>query len=286
MKREPSSYDSLENNHPLCISPSSHSFEIETPVIHPSHSSIFFTSIMKHINQIGVFVSASPQSTKTMEPCPPKDTTVSNITWCNMSIWNIHHIQPSKIVNKHISIFIHIFIMIVFEIYFYFNYVVNIERKEFLDKIKSYIRKIDTRVSTIAIMIYTPDLETTETNLYQNYLTAIQTQERTKHKLIFLSCEIAGSVGCVILVLVIYAKYKRIQLKWKSILYENIAMFILLGLFEYIFFTHVILQYNPITDQELEYRIYTSVLQHYPHIFNQTIPNGNQNSPIIYTKLL
>lgn len=283
MKREPSSYDSLENNHPLCISPSSHSFEIETPVIHPSHSSSFITSTLQNINKIVFFVSASPQSSTTMEPCPPKDTT---ITWCNLSIWNIHPIQFSKIVNKHISIFIHIFIMIVFEIYFYFNYVVNIERQEFLDKIKSYIRKMDTRVSSIAIMIYTPDLETTETNLYQNYITAIQTQQQIKHKLIFLSCEIAGSVGCVILILVIYAKYKHIQLKWKSILYENIAMFMLLGLFEYIFFTHVILQYNPITDQELEYRIYTSVLQHYPHIFNQTIPNDKQNSPIIYTKLL
>jgi hypothetical protein len=161
--------------------------------------------------------------------------------------------------------------MIVFEVYFYFNYVVNIERKEFLDKIKSYIRKLNTRVSTIAIMIYTPDLEKSESSLYQNYINAIQSQTRIRNKLVFLSCEIAGSVGSVVIILLIYAKCKNIQVKWKSILYENMAMFILLGLFEYIFFTHVILKYNPITDQELEYQIYISILQHYPHIFNQTL---------------
>ena len=166
--------------------------------------------------------------------------------------------------------------MIVFEIYFYFNYVVNIERKEFLDKINSYIGMLNKYKSNVAISLYitTQEIDNIKQQLYQNYLNAINHQERMAYRLLFLSCEIAGAVGTIVLLLILYAKYKRMPIKWKSIIYENISMFALLGLFEYIFFTHVILQYNPLTDQELEYYIFNDFLQYYQ-------PQNISNIPII-----
>ena len=66
----------------------------------------------------------------------------SKIYCCLIKLYNccgFNKINFVEIINKFLSIFLHIFIMVVFEIYFYFNYVVQIEKNEFINKINSYL---------------------------------------------------------------------------------------------------------------------------------------------------
>lgn len=58
-------------------------------------------------------------------------------------IKNCYSNHKLGVVNKMLSISVHIFIMIIFEIYFYFNYVMHIEKNEFMGKINSYISELN-----------------------------------------------------------------------------------------------------------------------------------------------
>ena len=55
----------------------------------------------------------------------------------------------------------------------------------------------------------------------------------------------------------------RIQkyIHWNHIIIENLLMFLLLGIFEYLFFTHIIMSYTPISDEEIRYLLYNNVEQ-------------------------
>ena len=49
--------------------------------------------------------------------------------------------------------------------------------------------------------------------------------------------------------------YDRTKIKWRWIFVENLLMFLFLGIFEYFFFTTIIMNYNLITDSEIKYYI-------------------------------
>jgi hypothetical protein len=57
-------------------------------------------------------------------------------------------------------------------------------------------------------------------------------------------------VGSIFISVIIYGK-KEVKINW--VLFENILLFLFLGLYEYIFFNLIILKYNPITDGEIQY---------------------------------
>ena len=49
------------------------------------------------------------------------------------------------------------------------------------------------------------------------------------------------------------AIYHRKIIEWYWIIIENLLMFFLLGIFEYLFFINIVLKYDPITNDELKY---------------------------------
>lgn len=164
-----------------------------------------------------------------------------------------------EFINKMFSISIHIFIMSIFEIYFYFGYVINIEREKFITQIIAYSSQIKTQIEKIPIQKRKITLfifAKTEETLYENYMQASKAQEKKLNELLYLSCKMSGIIGVFVLFFfalnAVYCKH----LKWKTIFFENVAMFASLGAFEYMFFTQVILMYNPITDAEVEYIVY------------------------------
>ncbi len=174
-----------------------------------------------------------------------------------------------EILNKCLSISIHVFIMSVFEIYFYFHYVVVIEKEKFLEQIIKYTSKINSQLESKPVYrkIYTMYLSTQSENaLYENYVSSIAEQNRKMHDLLYLSCKMSGIIGVFVLFFFfLNAIYCR-HLKWKTIIIENVVMFASLGVFEYMFFTNVVLCYNPITDAELQYIVYTQFI--YNHTTN------------------
>jgi hypothetical protein len=164
---------------------------------------------------------------------------------------------------KVLTILTHVLIMISFEIYFYFNYVIIIERKLFLEKINSYFDQINKNYDdtdnvykeSISYLITNYDSE----YLHEQYEDAISEQNKNLYHLLkislFMLCIILVLFLCALINALIYMKY----IHWLNIFIENVCMFILLGIFEYLFFNYVILQYTPISDEELQYIMYNNM---------------------------
>lgn len=164
-----------------------------------------------------------------------------------------YHIE---FINVSLCVLLHVFIMIVFEIYFYFNYVIEIERAAFLDKIDDYFRKTQKYQHPEPILALYPDAYNNWLNtLYADYMSSKSAQAALLHHLLQKACEMGGAFGIVLVANVFLALYYYKQIRWKTIMAENVAMLGLLGFFEYLFFTHIIMNYNPISDAELEYII-------------------------------
>lgn len=187
-----------------------------------------------------------------------------------IKIYEYFNFNKIKLLNKLLSIFLHIFIMIVFEIYFYFNYVVEIEKNEFLNKIKTYLHEfennIDLNTEQKKIIVNILKLQYNGTfmeYLYNEYIKSLKQQNKLLHKLFIRSCSLGSGIGFILIALIVLSIYNKKKIKWNSILFENIIMFILLGIFEYLFFINIILNYNPITDAEVKYFVAKSLVNYF-----------------------
>lgn len=164
-----------------------------------------------------------------------------------------------KILEKFISISLHILIMIIFEIYFYFNYVIIIEKNLFIQKINNYLKNIDNLdlnnyEKSLLYNLLNKDTNLLDT-LYNNYLNSLNKNNILITQLIYKSSFYASIVGIFFLFFLFIGIYYRKKIKWKWIIWENIMMLVFLGLFEYFFFFNIILKYNPINDDEIKYLI-------------------------------
>jgi hypothetical protein len=62
-------------------------------------------------------------------------------------------------------------------------------------------------------------------------------------------------VGCLsglLVITAVYIKLRRIEIKWRSIILENVAMVLMLALYELMFFNTIIYPYHPISTEEIE----------------------------------
>ena len=183
----------------------------------------------------------------------------------------INKINKIEILNKFLTICLHVFIMIVFEIYFYFNYVILIEKESFLEELQTYINQLNTiplnsiqksSIKNILVSIqfeygYFIDL------LYKQYIDSEESQKKILHKLLIKACTMAGIVGIILICLFLFELLKRKKIKWNWILIENLLMFVFLGIFEYFFFTNIIMGYNPITDAEIKYYVANGLIKYF-----------------------
>lgn len=165
-----------------------------------------------------------------------------------------------EIANKHLSIFLHVALMISFEIFFYFNYIVYIERNELTRKIKTYfeqIKSIETSEEIIAIDFFvdTDEFKNFYAKLYADYIQSSEEQKKQLHELIRKACYIGIPFYVFFVVFLVYGICRRRKIKWSWVVYENISMFLCLGVFEYLFFTGIVLQYNPLSDAEIKYYV-------------------------------
>ncbi len=194
----------------------------------------------------------------------PKQTKWQKIT-------NWYFTNKATVINKMLSISIHIFIMVMFEIYFYFNYVIYLEKDEFMGKIHSYIGELDQiqlspiQKKAIGNLIMSNSAQVTAT-LYAEYTESLLEQSRLKKELLILSYKMAGVVGTVGFFFLAWGLLNWREIRWKGIIIDNVLMFLLLGTFEYMFFSNVILHYTPVTDGEIKYTMYTGLVDY----FNQT----------------
>jgi hypothetical protein len=161
--------------------------------------------------------------------------------------------------NKLISVFFHIFLMSVFEIFFYFFFIVKIEKELFLEKLMMYNEKIYEKYNDnvspeehaiISNTIYNLFNDKILKDLKNNYEEDMYQQKILFNMLLNKAIILSTIIGSIFISTIIFGR-KEIKINW--VLFENILLFLFLGLYEYIFFNIIILKYNPITDGEIEY---------------------------------
>lgn len=162
-----------------------------------------------------------------------------------------------EILNKSLSISIHILIMIIFEIYFFFDYVVNIENKTFIKKIGDTFKHFEIpTLNTIEVEILKKIIDNEDyilNDLYIQYINSKKNKNIILHNLFVKSCKMTIPVSVICLILSIASCFSIRDIKWKSVIFENIIMFLVLGIFEYYFFLNIILKYEPVTNEEIKY---------------------------------
>ena len=209
----------------------------------------------------------------------PKKKLLENETTCEyikglfIKIYNyfgLDKVNWMKIINTMISVCLHVFIMVIFEIYFYFNYVVWIEKESFLNEIDRYLGELDTIPLTLVqkdlikmiINLY-PNNSVLLDYLYNEYIKSLSEQKKLLGELLVKACMMGGIVGLFLLVFVLAGLIDRKKIEWKWILIENIFMFMFLGVFEYFFFMKIIMNYSPITDAEIKYYVAKEIFNYF-----------------------
>lgn len=166
-----------------------------------------------------------------------------------------------ELLNKLLSVFFHISIMISFEIFFYFNYIIFIEKNEFIKKINQYFSELynvnidENEKLAIDTFFASDSFQEFYNELYIKYKNSENEQKKIINNLILNSCLIGLAFYIIFIIVFICSFIKRKKIKWFWISFENILMFMFLGLFEYLFFTQIIMNYNPLSDDEIKYYI-------------------------------
>lgn len=198
----------------------------------------------------------------------------NNSEICLFTMFNknkiIKYENTVEIKNKLISVFFHIFLMSIFEIFFYFFFIVNIEKELFLEKLMIYNEKIYQKYNDnvspeediiISNIIYNLFNEKMLKDLKDNYDEDMYQQKILFKMLLNKAIILSTIIGTTFITTIIYGR-KEIKINW--VLFENILLFLFLGLYEYIFFNIIILKYNPITDGEIQYLFVCNIVS----IFN------------------
>ena len=171
---------------------------------------------------------------------------------------------------KGVSIFLHIFIMACFETYFYFHYVIKLEKKMLTDRINEYLNDVykyyinnlndkeDKYIDFLFKNFYKDDAENYLREQYEN---AKEENDLLMEQLMNFCYKLIGIIFCIFSFFTLFGFIYRISVKWRWIIIENIGMFGLLGLLEYVFLQNVILKYSPFSEEEIKYTIYNEMIK-------------------------
>ncbi len=191
-----------------------------------------------------------------------------NIEQPNIRVSKIHNFFFNKkmycIINQCLIIFLHIFLLSIFEPYFYFMYITKLEKEALFDIIDSYIFKLNNYYLLLDNNI---KIEISDNyNLISNFTEFLYmsnedliSQSIKKQELINKSIFISIQIFCVLLFFSIIGIIIRKHISIKYIILENIIMISLLAYYEYTFFNKIILNYDPISKSEINNYIISEI---------------------------
>ena len=161
-----------------------------------------------------------------------------------------------QIVEIFIKLLLHITMISIFETLFYFLYVSSLEDNGIVQTLNTFINGVVSQcrnLSPIQVDIVDAFLEP--------YINATQIIQQGNSEEIVrniynkeISIRAWIYVGCLfglLVINVVYIKLRRIEIKWYSIILENMAMVVLLALYELMFFNTIIYYYHPISADEI-----------------------------------
>ena len=178
------------------------------------------------------------------------------------------------VVNLILKFLFHIALISIFETVFFFVFVSSMEDSGILktvtvltDNIVYSCRNLTALEIDIADVLLEPLLNTTVIAQQANQML----QQRTAYNAsLFRNAWIyVGGFSALFLVGVAYAKKRRIRIRWRTLVLENLGLVFLLALYEYMFFSTVIFPFLPISGQEVANN-FVSELQSTCHLLNNT----------------
>lgn len=157
---------------------------------------------------------------------------------------------------RFLMFIIHLSLIALFEIIFFFNVISNYENSIFINLVKSFTNPLAQKCSTFTYQEKVGitdiiDILLNITTLGPNSDKALN--EKNEHNYKFLIYSWVYFVGLILLslILIAYNFLKKKKVKLIKIFIDNLLMIILLGSYEYLFFKTIILNYYVINNIEL-----------------------------------
>jgi hypothetical protein len=239
---------------------------INTPNSPDIHSFLYPTSLIKplYIDNNNILVIDSLNNYQELEPDNENNNLIKSQqknSFYSKFIYYLNKLIPSKnimiyVLKKLFMFMFHLTLISIFEIIFFFSIVSIVENKgiigiinNFFNQVpgmcnnmnyyqKEYFTNVFTSIVNITIVNENSIIASTNRIIYNNKL--------------FINAWIYFLIiiGIDILLLIIKIYYK-IKINLKKIILENIAMIVILGIYEYLFFKSIILLYKNISQDEL-----------------------------------
>lgn len=189
----------------------------------------------------------------------------------NLTYKSFHYKDRCEmILNKIMLFFIHLFLISAFELLFFFMFVTKSEDEAINSLFTSITGSVLGSVTSIC-----NTFNQTEKNVINNLINDVvngtsllnkanqQYLERVSYNKKLLTTGFiyffALFIINVFIVLINKIKFKR-KINYKGIILDNLVMISLLGLYEYIFFSNIVFQYETVTPNELIYNIYNNFI--------------------------
>jgi hypothetical protein len=160
------------------------------------------------------------------------------------------------IVEICVKLSFHIALISIFETLFFFFFVSSLEDSGIQKTVQMFIHDAVNTCSNLTsseIIIVDDVLEPyiNASTIYKE--AAIEYATRSAYNTILFNKAwiYVGSLSGLFVALILYTRIRKLALAWKKILLENLAMVILLALYEYMFFSTVISPYESISPQEI-----------------------------------
>lgn len=168
----------------------------------------------------------------------------------------VHWKYEKQIVEVFIKLLLHITLISIFETLFYFLYVSSLEDNGIIQTVNTFVNGASGQcqnLSPIEINIIDDILEPyiNATQIIEQGNTE-ELQRIVYNKRISLKAWMyVGILMGLFMVTSVYIKLRRIEIKWCGIIAENVAMVVLLALYELMFFNTIIYPYHPISTEEI-----------------------------------
>jgi hypothetical protein len=162
-----------------------------------------------------------------------------------------------RIVELLIKLLLHISLISVFETLFYFLYVSSLEDNGIETTVNTFINGAANECQNMTPL----QIELID-DLLEPYINASNVisngniEERSRilynNSISVRAWGYVGGVMGIFVLALVYVKLRKIEIKWKVVILENVAMVVLLALYELMFFNTIIYPYHPISTAEIE----------------------------------
>lgn len=161
-----------------------------------------------------------------------------------------------QFVETTLKLLIHITLISVFETLFYFFYVSALENNGIEKTVNTFINGaingcLNMTEPEIDFINYILEPIINSTQIINSGNNREYLRNINNIRLINQSWYYVGGLLTISAVLLTYVRFRKIKIKWLYMLFENISMVILLGLYELMFFDTIIYDYEPISTDEI-----------------------------------